>query len=126
MVSILFFKIITSLWFLISLLVPLLIPVFSLPEPDGAYDVGTETFYWKDTTRLEWFTKKDTLDIRKLIVQAWYPGKNNKRSRSESYFDNINLRAKTMAKAGKIPSFFPTHLEYVETNSYKNIDVAKK
>ena len=122
----LFSKILTSIWFVISLVLPLLIPVFSLPEPDGACDVGTENFYWKDTTRLEWFTREDSLDVRKLIVQAWYPGDRGHQSKAEPYFDYIKLRSMTMAEAGKIPSFFPTHLQYAKTNSYKNINIAKQ
>jgi len=122
----LFFKILTSIWFLTSLIVPVLIPVFSLPEPAGAHDIGTETFYWKDTTRLEWFTEEDSLDVRKLIVQAWYPGKKDPQSQPEPYLDYIKLRSKTMAQAGKIPSFFPTHLEHVKTNNFRNINIAKQ
>lgn len=121
-----FFKTLTVIWFLISLLVPLLIPVFSLPVPDGSYDVGTETFYWRDTTRLEWFTKEDSLDVRKLIVQTWYPGNREGQNNAEPYLDYIKLRSKTMAEAGKIPSFFPTHLKYVKTNSFKNINIVKE
>ena len=101
----------------------MLIPVFSLPEPAGAHDIGTETFYWKDTTRLEWFTEEDSLDVRKLIVQAWYPGKKDPQSQPEPYLDYIKLRSKTMAQAGKIPSFFPTHLEHVKTNNFRNINI---
>lgn len=121
----LFLKILTSIWYLTSLIIPILIPVFSLPEPAGIYDVGTETFYWKDTTRLEWFTVNDSSDVRKLVVQAWYPGKRENQSKPEPYLDYIDLRAKTMAEAGKIPFFFPTHLKYVKSNSYKNINVIK-
>jgi pimeloyl-ACP methyl ester carboxylesterase len=121
----LFLKILTGVWFLTSLATPILIPVFSLPEPNGVYDIGTETFYWKDTTRLEWFTNNDSSDIRKLIVQVWYPGEKENYRIPEPYFDYINLRSKTMAEAGKIPSFFPTHLKYVKTNTYKNINVIK-
>lgn len=124
--QLIFLKTLTVVWFLVSLLVPLLIPVFSLPVPDGSYDVGTETFYWKDTTRLEWFTKEDSLDVRKLIVQTWYPGNREGQNNAEPYLDYIKLRSKTMAEAGKIPSFFPTHLKHVKTNSFKNINIVKE
>ena len=31
-----------------------------------------------------------------------------------------------MAEAGKIPSFFPTHLKHIKTNSFKNINIVKE
>ena len=45
-----------SIWFGMALLLPWLIPVFTLPTPGGPYSVGTETFHWVDSTRHEWFT----------------------------------------------------------------------
>ena len=41
-----------SAWFIFSVLLPWIIPVFTLPNPSGPYDVGTETHHWVDSTRL--------------------------------------------------------------------------
>ena len=98
-----------------------LVPVFNLPEPNGFYHVGTETFHWTDSTRNELFTPEDATDYREIIVQVWYPSKEHKRKDSESYLDHINLRSSTMAKAAKIPAFLPEHLKYIKTNSFKGV-----
>ena len=104
-----------SFWFLLALVVPYIIPVFSLPSPQGKDFVGTETFHWVDSSRLEWFTEEKSNDYREIMVQIWYPGSNHQNKKVEPYMDFIKLRSKTIAAAGNLPSFFPSHL-----NLYKN------
>lgn len=60
---------------LLTILFTAISPVFAggkLPEPTGAYPVGTIKYEWTDESRLETFTKK-TDDKRSLLVQVWYP-----------------------------------------------------
>ena len=114
---------ITIIWFFLASFIPYIIPVFNLPILDGESEVGTELFCWTDSTRSEWFTEEDSTDFRKLVVQSWYPGEKERLSEPEPYMNYMALRAKTMAEAGKIPSFLPTHLEYVKSNSFKSIPV---
>jgi len=114
-----------SVWFSFSVLLPWIIPVFTLPNPSGPYDVGTETFHWVDSTRLEWFTDENPNDVREIIVQIWYPAYKNAEMNPEPYLDFIDLRAKTLAGAGAIPEFFPGHLNHIYTNSFKNIPIIK-
>lgn len=58
-------------WWSISLAVPLLIPMNTL-TPTGPYTVGTATYEWTDSKRLETYTDAPD-DQRKLAVQFWYP-----------------------------------------------------
>ena len=112
-------------WFTFSVLLPWIIPVFTLPNPSGPYDVGTETHHWVDSTRLEWFTDENPNDVREIVVQVWYPAFKNAEMTPEPYLDFIDLRAKTLAGAGAIPEFFPSHLNHIYTNSFKNIPIIK-
>jgi predicted dienelactone hydrolase len=114
-----------SVWFTFSVLLPWIIPVFTLPNPSGLYDVGTETFHWVDSTRLEWFTDESPNDVREIIVQVWYPAYKNAEMNPEPYLDFIDLRAKTLAGAGAISEFLPRHLNHIYTNSFKNIPIIK-
>jgi pimeloyl-ACP methyl ester carboxylesterase len=114
-----------SVWFTFSVLLPWIIPVFTLPNPSGIYDVGTETFHWVDSTRLEWFTDESPNDVREIIVQVWYPAYKNAEMNPEPYLDFIDLRAKTLAGAGAISEFLPRHLNHIYTNSFKNIPIIK-
>jgi len=58
-----------------------------------------------------------------LIVQIWYPSEINIDEKPEPYLDFIDIRAKTLANAGAIPEFFPSHLKYINTNSYKGLQI---
>ena len=120
------FKALLSVWFIIALILPWAIPIFKLSKPGGKYAVGTETFYWVDSSRSEWFTHEDPNDKREMMVQIWYPGQDKPHTKPEAYMDFIQLRSKTLASAGKLPSFFPSHLDLIKTHSYLNIDFIKK
>ena len=120
-----YFKTLISSWFIVAIILPVVVPVFSLPNPSGNYSIGTEIFHWVDSSRTEWFTPEDQNDYREIMVQIWYPGLPDKSLKPEPYMDFIDLRAKTIAAAGGIPSFLPSHLNLVKTNSYKNLKSAK-
>ena len=79
--------------------------------------MGTEVFHWIDSTRVEWFTPEDVDDVRELMVQVWYPATNDQKMDPVTYMDHIELRSKTLAQAGKLPSFLPSHLDQIKTNS---------
>ena len=113
-------KIILGTWLVFSIVLPWLVPVFDLPKPKGPFSVGTQTFFWVDSTRLEWFTDEIKDDVRQIMVQTWYPAKSVENLKKSKYMDHMELRSKTLASAGKIPSFLPRHLDLVKTNSYIN------
>ena len=113
-------KILLGTWLVFSIVLPWLVPVFDLPKPKGPLSVGTQTFYWVDSTRLEWFTNEIEDDVRQIMVQIWYPAKSIENLKKSKYMDHMELRSKTLASAGKIPSFLPRHLDLVNTNSYIN------
>ena len=119
-------KVFFSFWFLLALAIPYIIPVFSLPPPQGKDFVGTETFHWIDSSRMEWFTEEKLNDYREIMTQIWYPGQNTQNKKVEPYMDFIELRSKTIAEAGNLPSFFPSHLSLVKTNSYLQIPCKNK
>jgi len=56
---------------LIGWVLPMVLPVFSLPEPRGKYKVGTETRYFK--TDFEEVITEDPNDKRELVYKIWYP-----------------------------------------------------
>ena len=114
------------IWLAISVVLPWSVPVFDLPNPKGQYPVGTQTFHWVDSTRLEWFTGEIDNDVRELMVQIWYPAKKTINMKKNKYMDFMDLRSKTLSTAGKIPAFLPSHLDLVNTNSYENTESSNK
>ena len=113
-------------WFLISAFIPWAVPVFTMPAPEGDFSIGSETFHWVDSSRLEWFTDENDNDVREIMVQAWYPSENSDSIGTNSYMDFMNLRSKTLASAGKIPAFLPSHLNMISTNTRNDVACSKK
>ena len=113
-------------WFLISAFIPWAVPVFTMPDPEGDFSIGSETFHWVDSSRLEWFTDENDNDVREIMVQAWYPSENSDSIGTKSYMDFMNLRSKTLASAGKIPAFLPSHLNMISTNTRNDVSCSNK
>ncbi len=113
-------------WFLISSFIPWAVPVFTMPAPEGDFSIGSETFHWVDSSRLEWFTDENDNDVREIMVQAWYPSENSDSIGTNSYMDFMNLRSKTLASAGKIPAFLPSHLNMISTNTRNDVACSDK
>ena len=113
-------------WFLISAFIPWAVPVFTMPAPEGDFSIGSETFHWVDSSRLEWFTDENDNDVREIMVQAWYPSENSDSIGTNSYMDFMNLRSKTLASAGKIPAFLPSHLNMISTNTRNDVACSNK
>jgi len=55
-----------------SVLLSIILPIFSLPKPTGSYPVGTSVLYFKDPTRIEDAGPAGDSE-RELKVQLWYP-----------------------------------------------------
>ena len=120
----LFRKIFTSVLFGVILIptwaIPNILPVFKLPEPTGAYKVGTQYIHLK-TTREENTTVK-TDDKRELMIKAWYPAILNGET-TEKYL-NKGDRYSFAVKYG-LPKTVFSYLDYIKTHTYSNAEVAK-
>ncbi len=57
----------------VSLLLPLGMPAFTPPVPDGPYGIGLARAHLVDKTRAETATPDNPDDVREIAVQAWYP-----------------------------------------------------
>jgi len=53
---------------------PIILPVFRLPDPTGQYPIGTTNLYLVDSTRSEIFTPNPD-DHREFMVRVWYPAR---------------------------------------------------
>lgn len=84
----------------ISAALPLLVPVFRFEKPTGPYAIGTLTYHWVDTSRLEIFTlDREQAGLpgwRELVVQIWYPAQ----------IDQHSPRTPYLPEAGKLMDEF--------------------
>lgn len=106
----------------VSAVPPILLPVFRLPRPTGPYAIGTLTYHWVDTARSEVFAP-DPNDRREVMVQIWYPAKENPSSPRAPYVPDGGALAPLAHLIG-LPGFTFNHLEYVTTNAILSASVA--
>lgn len=89
--------------FTIVAALPILLPVFRLPEPTGPYPVGTTNLHLVDRTRSETFTPAPD-DYREFMVQVWYPAQVDPGARPDAYMEHIPFQL--------------SHLSLVRTHAY--------
>jgi predicted dienelactone hydrolase len=88
---------------------PVLLPVFRLPQPTGPHAVGTTRLHLVDPTRPETFTP-DTSDQREFMVQVWYPAQVEPDARLAIYMEDM-------------PSLY-NYMSLVRTHSYLDAPVS--
>lgn len=122
-------KILLSLCLLLLIscnsIVKKIIPLNSLPEPTGEFSVGTLQYHWKDLSRKEWFSKKDTSDFRELMVQIWYPSNDVPTHQPNPYMDYLDQRIPEFSKQVELPVFMINHITDISTQSFSNLPIAQ-
>lgn len=106
----------------LALILPLAFPVFSLPRPDGPYEIGTVTYDWTDTHRPEAFTPAPG-DHRELMVQVWYPAATNPKADRAPYIAD-GMALAPLARLLHMPDFVFQHLKYIRTNAMPGAPMA--
>lgn len=88
---------------------PILLPVFRLPEPTGPYPVGTTKLHLVDRTRPETFTPNAS-DHRELMIQVWYPAQMEPGDRLATYLEDM--------------PFLYSHLSLVRTHAHLDVPIS--
>jgi predicted dienelactone hydrolase len=108
---------------LISVALPILMPVFHFPKPTGPYAIGTLTYHWIDTSRPELFTT-DPNDHRELMAQVWYPAKDEPSEPPAPYIQAAAASTPAIGRLLHLPGFVFNHLKYVTTNAVVSAPIA--
>jgi predicted dienelactone hydrolase len=103
---------------------PLIFPVFHFPQPTGPYAIGTLTYHWADASRPELFTT-DPDDHRELMVQVWYPARNEPSAPRAPYIQDAEHVTPALARLTKFPGFLFSHFKYVTTHAVSAAPVAE-
>jgi predicted dienelactone hydrolase len=111
------------LMLVISIALPILVPIFHFPKPTGPYAIGTLTYHWVDSSRPELFTT-DPNDHRELMAQVWYPAKNEPAAARAPYIQDADAVTPALARLTHLPGFLFTHFKYVTTNSVVAASIA--
>jgi hypothetical protein len=107
----------------ISIVLPIMIPVFRFPHPSGPYEIGTLTYHWVDADRPEVFTD-DSDDRRELMVQVWYPAKGDSSSPRTPWVQDADALAADLARVFHLPGFTFGHLKYITSDAISSAPVA--
>jgi predicted dienelactone hydrolase len=114
---------------MVSLVLPILLPVYHLRTPSGPYQIGTVTYHWTDSSRREIFSKNPA-DRRQLLAQVWYPVKGDLSPARAPYVDDAAAMSAglthALSSSGllKLPSFFFDYFKYVRTHAIPYAPVA--
>jgi hypothetical protein len=117
LVSVLIFILLT-----IFIALPILLPVPSIPTPDGPYKVGTTSYELTDSSRKELYSGKD--EVRRFQIQVWYPADPSPSDRRASWMNHADVVAPYIARYIKMPPFFLDHLALVKIPAYQDSKVA--
>jgi pimeloyl-ACP methyl ester carboxylesterase len=111
------------LWLAVSIALPILLPVFHFPDPDGPYSIGTVTYDWTDAGRPEIFDSNSKAR-RELMVQIWYPAKKGLSSTHTPYIPDADVVMPAMARLHHWPRFMLKQLRYVTTDAAGSVPTA--
>ncbi len=106
----------------ISIALPILLPVFQFPKPTGPYAIGTLTYHWTDTSRHEIFSA-DPNAHRELMVQIWYPAKGTPSSPRAPYVPDPRVLAGLLCLI-HAPEFLFDQFKYVNTHAIPSAPAA--
>ncbi len=98
-------------------------PLVRLPQPTGAYAVGTAYLQFADHDRPEILTDNPN-DIREFEARVWYPAErpeSSKRMAYQDYQPSVDL-----ISAGGAPEFIFSHFHLLESNSYLDAPISSR
>jgi predicted dienelactone hydrolase len=105
----------------LSIAIPLIFPVFDLPQPTGPYKVGTKDIHLI-LDRDEVITA-DKADKRALMIKVWYPS-NETEGEQDPYIDEGGRHG--FAQKYGLPNSAFNYLDKIETHVYRDINIAKE
>lgn len=106
----------------VATILPVVLPVPSIPAPDGPYQVGTALYELTDTSRQELYSGRD--EARRFQVQVWYPAEPEPSDERAPWMSRAEVFAPAIADYIGMPSFFLDHLALVELPAYRHAEAA--
>ncbi|WP_152396622.1 alpha/beta hydrolase family protein [Paenibacillus guangzhouensis] len=106
-----------TLYLIVSIAPPWLMPVFAFERPTGKYAVGTSVYHWVDEQRHEPYSANAT-DKRELMVQLWYPATEGGKGEQSAYLQNASIMTQAIStNMMNFPAFTLSHLNLIKTHA---------
>jgi predicted dienelactone hydrolase len=120
---------------ILAALPPLVLPVPQLPEPTGAFAVGTATFVIVDSERPEVYglpepdpeaeqppapegdEEEELLAPRRIVVQVWYPAQPSEGATPLPWNPDLDVVGPALSERLGFPGFFLSHTSDVLSSS---------
>jgi len=93
-----------------------LVPLESIDPPKGKYNIGTQVYFWIDSSRGEVYTT-DPTDYRELMVQIWYPAEGGENYQRAPHVTFPKKSISSIAKTAGLPASFGNHGTQLVSNS---------
>ena len=100
------------------------IPLKDVAKARGKHDIGTQHFYFTDSTRDMWFNEKVD-EVRQVSVKIWYPAKLNNLDRRAAYVKDQELISDALSARLGVPKELSNRITDIQCNSYKNASPIK-
>ena len=101
---------------------PILLPVPTIPTPDGPYKIGTRVYELTDTSRKELYSAKD--QARRLQIQVWYPAEPAASDNQAKWMNHAEVFTRSLSNYLDLPPFFLDHLTLVKLPAYQDSKTA--
>ncbi|AHC15675.1 alpha/beta hydrolase family protein [Salinispira pacifica] len=99
-------------------------PVRNLPEPSGAYPVGTIAYDLVDESRMEAYSADR--QHRKIRVQLWYPAEQpDGRPKPEDWMIDGPRHTRAIVNTHGFPPFIWDHTRFMKSNSFSGLTPAE-
>jgi len=108
----------------LAAVLPLVLPVPSLPEPTGPYHIGTITLDLTDNSRRELYSS-DPQAPRRFLVQVWYPAQPQPGAQPAPWMEQADQVAPAIAAWIDLPDFFLDHIQYARSDAYEGAPLVK-
>lgn len=105
-----------------STILLVLLPVPTIPMPNGKYEVGIQTFELTDESRLELYSENND-EPRKFIITVWYPAKPEPEGKRAPWMDHAAYYGRAIAKAFGFPAFVLDHLSLIKSPAWQDAPV---
>jgi hypothetical protein len=103
----------------LAIILPSVLPVFELPKTTGPFTVGTRDIFLEPDK--EEVITADRTDKRRLMIKVWYPSEESG-GEKDPYVDKAGRNG--FAEKYGLPPSMLNYLNKVETNVYRNIQIA--
>jgi hypothetical protein len=106
-----------------STTLPILLPVPSMPVPNGPHPVGTTNYELRDSSRKELYSGKE--EARRFQIQVWYPAEPAPSDEQAHWMNHAEVYSQSISEdILGLPSFFLDHLALVKLPAYIDSKIA--